>query len=166
MMEVITAPVPEPEPEPEPRLTSLPTPGRGSSLPTRWALAAAGLAFLLGLTAGAVVSPWRSAEPGPPSLPEPLEWLFTASLTYAATTEEGIEIPPPANSVTIREVEVLDPVKGPVLAIVELDHQTSREIVAYEITTKRTGRSWSVEAIPIADQRRGSEQQLNPSPES
>ncbi len=157
MMDVITAPVPEPEPEPEAHLSSLPTPVRASGLPRPWAFAAIGLAFVLGFTVGAVASPWRSTEPGPPSLPETLEWMFTASLTYAATTEDGAEIPPPANSVTIREVEVLDPVKGPVLAIVELDHLTSREIVAYEITTKRTGRSWSVEAIPIADRRKGDE---------
>ncbi len=143
-MDVITAPVPEPEPEPAPRIADLPRPSREFNLQGRWAFAAIGFAFILGLAVGAITGPWRSAEPAPPSLPETLEWMFTASLTYAAITVDGIEIPPPANSVTIREIEVLDPVKGPILAIVELDHLTSSEVVAYEITTKRTGRSWTV----------------------
>ncbi len=153
-MDVITAPTPDPETEPPHAM--LPSPTDRPALLPWWAWTTTAVALIVGLAIGGLLSPWRSApQPAAPSLAETLEWMFTASLTYAATTEDGVEIPPPANAVAVREVEVLDPVRGPILAIVELDHQTTSEVVAYEITTRRTGRAWTVDATPLGDQRPG-----------
>jgi hypothetical protein len=77
--------------------------------------------------------------------------MFTATLTYEATTPEGEAIPPPAERVEVREVQILDPVAGPVLVIAELAEGSGSELVPFEIETSRRGRAWNVSAVPITD---------------
>jgi hypothetical protein len=147
-MDVIAAPIPETGADGP--ITSLPPP-IGDTRP--WWL---WVGLVGALTLGMVIG-WLAATSSQPDQPAPidltstLDWMFSASLTYSAVTEEGLEIPPPAQTVRVREVDILDPVRGPILAIVDLDQGGSVDTVAYEITTRRSGRAWSVEATPLAD---------------
>lgn len=143
-MDVISVPLPEP-PEPRPIARLLPSePGS-----TRLAIAAAAL-VLAGLAsgwlAGRATAPVTSA---PPDIEATLQWMFSASLTYSAVTEDGLTVPPPADRIRLREVDVLDPVRGPILAVAELESDGRTQTVPYEVTTRRDGRAWVVEAIPL-----------------
>lgn len=150
-MDVITSPVPEAAGEPS-VLTALPTRDERMPLP-HWIWPLLGGVLVVGLLIGAMANPWRApVEPAEPSLADTLQWMFTATLTYEATTSEGEAIPPPAERAEVREVEILDPVSGPVLVITELSDGSRSELVPFEIETSRQGRAWSVSAVPITDQ--------------
>jgi len=149
-MDVITTPSPSEDVAPNP-VTGLPSPAARHRLSDHWIWAIGAACLVVGIVLGAMtMSALQSGEAAAPDLDATLEWMFTASLTYSAVTEDGQDIPPPARSVEVREIEILDPVRGPILAIVSLDHTASTEVVAYEIATSRQGRSWTVEAVPLA----------------
>ena len=151
MIDVITAPTPETATE-DPAVATIPSPIRDPQSLGWWTWLILLATLLVGVGTGLVVSSaTRTDTPVGPDLEATLDWMFTASLTYAATTDDGLSIPPPAEGVEIREVEILDPVRGPILAIVELDHGGSSEVVAYEVTTWREGRAWSVGATPLGE---------------
>ncbi len=90
---------------------------------------------------GRISAPERVVA-SPPALDTTLVWMFDAALGHRGATSEGVPVPAALTDIAIERIDVVDPVLGPLLAVVS--HRDG--MMVYEITVERRTLDWTVTA--------------------
>ena len=144
-MQAISSPTPDQGPSP---ISSTAAPAVVPK-PTRyrqWMILT--LVALAGFAAGYLI-PDTTARPPVPDVHNTMQWMFDAALAYEATTEGGKVVPAALPGISVEEVETVDPVRGPIVAIVS---DQSDNLSAYRIVVERHNLDWTVTATRLGNQ--------------
>ena len=142
-------PITYPDPEPPVSVTAL-SPAGARRVYTTWLPMAAAL-IVGALAGGAIARPSNPAiEPSRGAaiadLHSTLSWMFDAALAHEAIDDQGARVGAVVSSITVKSVDVIDAVTGPIVAVVA---SPSHGLSVYEISVVRDDLNWDVHARRI-----------------
>ncbi len=143
-MQAISNPTPKRPPQPLPFATPSDNPPTASRYRLWLTISLVGLVgFATGFALRQPVSPTAS----PPDVHTTMQWMFDAALAHDAATADGTAVLAAVPGVVVEEVETVDPLRGPMVAIISDDQDN---LTAYRIVVQRHDLNWSVTATRLA----------------